>query len=121
MHLIINHFLFYQARDAQFLTLLEKIIAEQKEQRRLLQLIISKGPAVEENSLTLPEGVTFPIKSVDDMDSFNELLQESEVYSRVVSIVTSFVLTYFFVLEDWFKKPVIFELNTIYNSNSSLY
>lgn len=39
----------------------------------------------------LPEGVTFPLKTMEDFDALDALLMESSVLNRVVSVYLSIV------------------------------
>lgn len=72
-------------RDSRIFTMLEKICIELGEQRRLLNLVIKKLP--DDDQLTcqaLPVDIKFPLKTMEELDSLEEKLQDSAVYKSVV-------------------------------------
>ena len=74
------------ARDVRMFTLLEKILGEQRDQRRILNLIREKLEDVtEEGTGGVPEGVDFPLKSMEDLTKLEELLNDKSTFTSVVS------------------------------------
>ncbi len=76
--------------------MLEKIIAEQKDQRRMLNLIVNKLENVSSEDTTggLPEGLSFPVTTQQELENLEEVLQDMTTFSAVVSnIILSLKLT----------------------------
>ena len=75
-------------RDARLFTILEWLQEQTKENTRMLKLLVSRGinHQLEHPPNQLPEGVSFPIKTVDDMEVFEDTVLNQQSASSVVSI-----------------------------------
>ena len=68
--------------------MLESLREDVNENNRLLKLILSKGGAtVDDGPACLPDGVTFPVTTVEDMIHLEEVLSVPESFSSVVRIL----------------------------------
>lgn len=79
------YIVFSVARDGHLFSLLEKIVSEQREQRKLLTTIFSK---LNQSSEDIHEGLkeNFPITSQEKLKELEEKLEEKDFASSVVSL-----------------------------------
>ena len=74
-------------RDARLFTILEWLQEQIKENTRMLKLLVSRGNhKLEHPPNQLPEGISFPLKTVDDMEVFEDTVLNQQSASFVVSI-----------------------------------
>ena len=74
-------------RDARLFTILEKMQEQMKEHTRMLQLLVSRyGQLQEQAPNQLPEGISFPLKTEEDIDVFEDTVLNQQSASSVVSI-----------------------------------
>ena len=56
-----------------------------REQTRLLQLILARGSAHDAVPSELPEGISFPLKTVKELAAFEERMSQANAATSVVS------------------------------------
>ncbi|XP_052807826.1 uncharacterized protein LOC128236763 [Mya arenaria] len=61
----------------QILTILEEMREEQRGIKRLLNQLVLQGGPVPDNMNALPEGISFPVSSLEAMEALEELLQDA--------------------------------------------
>ncbi|KAG1676298.1 hypothetical protein GQR58_014382 [Nymphon striatum] len=63
--------------------LLEKVVQEQREQRKLLQLLLVGGGMAGAEDSSLPEGVTFPLETEEEANNLDDVLANPEAFAAV--------------------------------------
>ena len=79
----------FTAKDVELFTLLEKIRGEQRHHTSMLSAILTKlgGGAIGDEEV--PDDISFPIRTKEEMKIFEEKLQEKHLEKPVVSFLNS--------------------------------
>lgn len=80
----------FSVRDTRMFTSLEGIHNLLKENNRMLRQLLSRSSQTPEESVTnLPQGVKFPVSTVDEMEDLDVLLNNQQTTLTVVSFLLS--------------------------------
>lgn len=75
---------FFAAMDIQLFTAIESVREEQRHQNQMLSTILMKlGEGVVDEEM--PDGIHFPLKTIEEMASFEEKLRNTNVEKLIVS------------------------------------
>lgn len=67
--------------------MLEQLQEQMREQTRLLKILVGRSAHLQEQPPSqLPEGISLPLKTLDDMENFEDCILNSQSASSVVSI-----------------------------------
>jgi len=80
------NYVYILAAVTQILKTVEAMREEQKELKRMVSQLLTRGPSVEEPSELPDLGISFPLSSIDDMDSLDSALKEAGNATALVSI-----------------------------------
>ncbi|XP_060552760.1 uncharacterized protein LOC132714045 [Ruditapes philippinarum] len=81
---------FYSAAVTQILRVLETMRGEKnREIKRMMQRLLSRS-AADDQPLQLPKDISFPIRSPEQMEAFDELLGDQTMLSSVVRFLSMF-------------------------------
>jgi len=69
------------------LTVIEGMRREQLETNRLVKTLVARGASDAAGILALPEGIMFPVRDTEAMEKLNGVLENSESFSSVVSML----------------------------------
>jgi len=80
------NYVYILAAVTQILKTVEIMREEQKELKRMVSQLLTRGPSVEEPSGLPDIGISFPLSSIEDMDSLDITLKEASNATALVSM-----------------------------------